>query len=421
MNGTIFHILMRRLSPLLPVAILAAACATAALVLSSCGGERPVALERPVVEGVPCIRVLLTPSPVRQEWFSTTGGYQLLADGRVVRSSGGPMVPQRVTRCGRTWRFGGEIEGGRLELKPSLGGFVRCGTTVYRGTLRLVPIAGETFLVINVLDLESYLAGVLAKELLSSWSVETYAALAIAARTFAMYHMNNGGSAREYDVGADQGWQVYGGVSAESEKAWQAVHRTRGRVLAYGPRGHERVFLAQYSACCGGWVNGAQVLRNAPRIPPLKGGQRCEDCKDCPYYRWPPVRIGKEEFCRAVAEAYPSEKPLGRLLAVRPAVETPYGRAIWLDIVGSGNVIRLRAEDLRLALLRSRVTAARRIYSMNCRIRVLQDKVEFYDGRGFGHGVGLCQWGAEGKARRGWTAQQILQFYYPGAKQMIAY
>ena len=52
---------------------------------------------------------------------------------------------------------------------------------------------------------------------------------------------------------------------------------------------------------------------------------------------------------------------------------------------------------------------------MNCDMRDGGDYIEFANGKGFGHGVGLCQWGAQGKALRGWKAEQILGFYYPGA------
>ena len=64
---------------------------------------------------------------------------------------------------------------------------------------------------------------------------------------------------------------------------------------------------------------------------------------------------------------------------------------------------------------------AKKLYSMNCRIRDVGDAIEFYDGKGFGHGVGMSQWGAEEKAQRGLRAEEILQFYYPGAVIFRAY
>ena len=74
------------------------------------------------------------------------------------------------------------------------------------------------------------------------------------------------------------------------------MRATHGQVLAYGPPGQERIFMAQYSACCGGTVNAASVIRDAPDIPPLMGGQPCDDCRYCPRYRWGPVRLAKERY-----------------------------------------------------------------------------------------------------------------------------
>jgi stage II sporulation protein D len=192
-------------------------------------------------------------------------------------------------------------------------------------------------------------------------------------------------------------------------------------MLTYDPGGGEGIFLAQYSACCGGTVNSADVLRNVNLIPPLTGGQHCDDCAGCPRYRWPAVRVSKADVHRALAGAYPSASGLhGAVTDVRVASTTPYGRILWLDVIGRGGTetLRLRADDLRLALLRNRTAG---LYSMNCQVRGVGDTIEFYDGHGFGHGVGLCQWGAEGKAQKGWTYDRILNFYYPGARLTRAY
>jgi stage II sporulation protein D len=257
---------------------------------------------------------------------------------------------------------------------------------------------------------------VLSKELYRNWAPETYRALAVAARTFAMYHMITFGARNEYDLGDTQASQVYGGLSAETESSWEAVRYTHGTVLAYGEPGQERIFMAQYSACCGGRVNGAYVIRNAHRIPPLSGGQACTDCSACRQYRWASVRVAKSDVYRALAARYSAVAALGSLSAIRVRTTTPHGRAVWVEAVGpDGRSARVRAEDVRLAMLYHGVPAARRLYSMNCRIVDRGRAIEFADGQGFGHGVGLCQWGAQGKAMKGWTAEQILQFYYPGA------
>jgi stage II sporulation protein D len=193
-------------------------------------------------------------------------------------------------------------------------------------------------------------------------------------------------------------------------------------VLAHGTEGDERIFQAHYSACCGGRVNPVTVLRDAPADTPMGGGQECTHCRDCPRYRWEPVRVSKQEMHAALLGTYRSAGDLRGIEEVRVTAATDWGRPLRLELVGPrGASIRLRAEDLRLALLRSGSPAARKLYSMNCEIRDLGDEIEFAEGRGFGHGVGLCQWGAEGRAADGWYAEEILAYYYRGAKLFRAY
>jgi stage II sporulation protein D len=406
----------------LPLVVLGAACTIGGLLLSSCGGEARRSLRRQTMEGVPPIRVLLTRNALRTATLFTTGRYDLNVDGTTVVSSTGKLSKTRVRCSGGEWSFNAlTVPGRQVTLRTSDEHCVGLGDVLYRGSFRLIPVGNDGFQVINYVDLESYLAGVLPKELPREWSEETYAAQGIAARTYALYQIRNFGASHDYDVGANQDWQVYGGRSAETAKGWKAVDATRGTALGYGPKGQEEIFMAQYSACCGGYVNGAYVIRNASTIEPLRGGQICVDCTRSQRHRWGPVRISKQSFCDAIAKAYPSEKALGGVKEIRTASETPQGRAVWVDVIGTNNTIRLRAEDMRLALVRYGTFEKGKLHSMNCRIRVLQKAVEFYDGRGLGHGVGLCQWGAQGKAERGWTYQQILEFYYPGAKWLKVY
>ena len=101
---------------------------------------------------------------------------------------------------------------------------------------------------------------------------------------------------------------------------------------------------------------------------------------------------------------------------------TSFGRPIWLKLTGgNGKTMDIRAESLRLALLFYRIGRPPKLRSMNCRIEDRGDTIVFSDGRGFGHSVGLCQWGAQAKAAAGWTGEQILDFYYPGAKRFRVY
>jgi stage II sporulation protein D len=389
--------------------------------LASCAREKAPWRQPLTLVHVPTIRVRLTAQALQTATLASTAGYRLWVDGKPVSQSAGALPSATVRHSGGRWSFNAlSVEGTEAMLEP-LGGFLRVGKTSYRGRLRLLA-AGDQFTIINDVDLESYLAGVLSEELYPTWSPATYQALAVAARTFALYQMKTAGAGRDFDLGDDQASQVYGGASAEMDKSWRAVRATHGQVLTYGPAGQEQIFLAQYSACCGGVVNGASVIHQSPDIPPLAGGQRCDDCRQCPKYRWGPVSIPKAEVYRAAAQAYPAVANLGGLATIKVTAATPYDRPVWLDLVGSdGRSVRLRAEDLRLALLRSGLPAAKQLYSMNCRIEDAGRTIEFADGKGFGHGVGLCQWGAQGKADRGWRAEEILWFYYPESRIQAAY
>lgn len=421
----------RRWVPLMALVLIALLAAGFPLLNCNCTPP-PVDIAKPIPlpPGVPLIRVKLTRSP--EPVLATTGAYTLYCDRRAVAACESAMPNVLVARAGRTWTVGNQsFAGDSLELRPSGNTLARYGPNFYRGILRLLPY-GDGFTVVNCLDIENYLAGVLAKELYTTWANATYQALAVAARTFARYQSVTAGTQTFFDVTDDQASQVYAGFTGETPRSRSAVAATAGMMLRAGPPGQEALFLTQYSACCGGNVNGAGVLRNVPPLAPLAGGQACTDCAACSKYRWPPVRVTKSDAFAALRAAYPAAANLGQVAEVRVFQATAYGRPVWLDIVGlpGKDPLRIRADDLRLALLRLKnpagVSPAAALFSMNCQIRGVQvpgggDFIEFYDGKGFGHGVGLCQWGAQGKAQKGWTARQILDFYYPGAKIVKAY
>ncbi len=417
-----------RLLWLASLALLIGVCVTVAAAMKGCGGETPID-RHPIRPGADIIRVRVTSGSVESATISTTGGYHIIAGirgaqpggGRTVLRSADHLGDTEVSRSAGQWRIGDlTATGEQIIVEPAGGSLVRLGRLSYRGHLRLLAKGPGRFVVINHLDIENYLVGVLAKELYDSWSPETYRAQAIAARTYALCKKMTFGATHSYDVLATTADQKYGGFLAETDKSRRAVRSTRGWVLAAGAEGKERIFLTQYSSCNGGYVNGAYVIRNAPDLEPLRGGQKDPDARFFTELAWPTVRVAKSDIHAAVAARYEAARRLAGVKEIRVVKRTAYGRAVWVDIIGpGGRSIRIRAEDLRLSLVRT--PAGRGLRSMNCRIRDLGDAVEFHDGKGFGHGVGLSQWGAEAKAQRGMSAEQILSFYYPGAKLFRAY
>jgi len=372
-------------------------------------------------EGAPTIRVLIASGPAIS--VSTTGAYQILGGNLLLGRSDGPLGPVTIRRAGRAWSVGqSTLRGDRLTLRPVGRSYVRVGKTCYRGSIVLSADARGNVLTVNHLSVEHYLAGVLSRELYPNWHRTTYEAQAIAARTYALYEKATVGPGRPYDLRDDQSSQVYGGFTAETDKAWRAAHATHGVVLATGEPGREKIFRAHYCSCCGGVTNSVYVLYG-PRVDtgPLSGQVICDDCRPSPRRKWPMVAVDKAAIHHALAGVYPQAAALKSVKTVE-VVERCDGRPVWIDVVGAtGRRVRIRAEDLRLALLRDPASGVRRLYSMNCDIRDVGGAIVFVNGRGFGHGVGTCQWGAQGKACRGLSADQILRIYYPGAKLFKAY
>ena len=382
---------------------------------------RPGGMGPPRTRGVPVIRVLICSGPTLQ--VATTGAHQVLVDGRIVAASSDLLPQTPLTRTGRNWTLGrGNYPGAELTIKPLGNALVRVGPVRYRGKAVFTADGGGGMLDVNHLDVESYLAGVLSRELYPTWDDTTYRVQAIAARTYALYEKAAFGRNRAYDLRNDQSSQVYGGFDAETDRAWRAVRGTHGMVLATGQTGAETIFRTHYSSACGGVTNPVYVLYGPPvSSGPLVGGVACNDCQAATRYTWKPVSVPKDVIHKALGRVYHQAAALESVRTIK-VVEEINGRPVWIDAIGpTGKKVRVRADDLRLALLRYRQAPTRGLYSMNCRIRDADDAIVFEWGRGFGHGVGLCQWGARGKALRGLTVEQILTTYYPTAKLFRAY
>lgn len=424
----------RRFQAIIAIAI---CCLSAALIFSAVGscisGTNSGAYKRPK-PGQPnpppptdtsvAIRVRLS-DHVETAEVGTTGAYRVLADGQTMSASHQALAPALLRRNGSQWWLGGKcVSGTTVSIVPIGESYVRNNGKTYRGSLTAKPADGMLLLnVDNQVYMESYLAGVLACELLRSWHQEAFNALAVAARTYATYEMDHNGRKRDFDVYDDQRSQVYGGIGAETVKSLTAVNVTQGMVLVVGPAGAERVFKTYYSSCCGGITNPATGLEpQGESTRALAGGVVCNDCAASTRYRWATVRIAKSDIFTALARTYPTIALFGGVRQVRVASTTNWGRPAMVEIIGpEGQDVQVRADDLRLSLIRSGLPGTATLYSMNC---IPQDDglyVNFTQGRGYGHGVGLCQYGIQGKALRGMAYYDILYSYFPGAKIMKAY
>jgi len=294
----------------------------------------------------------------------------------------------------------------------------------YRGKLKLIINPdGNSFDAINLVPLEPYLAGVVGAEMPDYWEPAALKAQAIAARTYCLYIKRHFGNKRTWDVRKTQANQVYLGVAAESAQVWDAVNQTHGQVLvSKDSDGNEDIFPAYYSSTCGGHTeNSKNVFGDS--FEPLVGVP-CPYCKNVAkpsFFFWPMIQFDKSYVTGKLLQKYPKLKKLGKITNITVAKKSNYGKFSRLTLVkllgSSGKSGFLRAEDFRLSI----DPTGRKLRSTICQIVDMGDKWAFLSGRGYGHGVGMCQCGAQAMARGGKTSRQILFYYYPGSNIIRVY
>jgi stage II sporulation protein D len=257
---------------------------------------------------------------------------------------------------------------------------------------------GKGLLVINQVDLEEYVKGVVPAEVNSTWHIEMLKVQAVAARTYALYqHMLS--ASRDYDVAASIQDQVYRGRQGVDARVQEAVESTRGLVVTYDGA----PIYAAFSSTAAGITEDAMVVWSKD-LPYLKGVE-CPFDVASPYYQW------KASFRVTTLERNLRHQgfSVGTIATMTPVGFSRAGRVSKLRILHSKGELILRGEDLRKAVGYTVVPSTQfTIESMG------QDIV--LAGYGAGHAVGLCQWGAKELAELGYSFSSILRYYYPGTE-----
>ncbi len=413
----------RRLSGMWRRLAVRAALVTAGVVtaLGGCACQRPV--ERWAAPEVPRVRVRLG-DDAEAVRVAVAGPWRLvgaegdLARGKTlektdVRAAGGAILFGTVASADGAVELHAE---GKAPVEVEIPGRRR---RRYRGFLRLIPVGGDRVRVVNVVPMEAYLAGVLADELYDSWHLEAYKAQAVAARTYALAR-RNARRRYDYDLTDTTASQVYGGIGSETATAWRAVEETIGVVATYRQGGRRRLLPTYYHSTCGGDTVPAGSVFGGPTPPPLRGGTGCTYCRKSPRYRWKhEVVLSKAEITAALHRSRSEAlRGLGRVVRVEVAARTggPEGRAERIRVVDeAGRAVLIRASTWRMLM------GAARVPSTWFWIEDRGETIALVRGRGFGHGVGMCQWGAQFLAVHGQKAEQILRYYYPGVELVRAY
>ena len=271
----------------------------------------------------------------------------------------------------------------------------------YRGAVDVFLTPERRLLFVNTVDLEEYIKGVLYHEVSHRWPLEAIKAQAVAARTYAIYQVQQNKN-KDYDMTNDIYSQVYGGKSSERYRTNLAVERTKGKILVF----EGKVLPAYYHATCGGFTENVKEVWNHD-LYPLKG-VRCVFCSNSPHYFWK-----KNVQLKDIQDKLnKSGNKIGLIQNIEVRERTLSGRIKTLDITGrAGEKISISGKAFRDIL------GPNELRSNDYRVFMKGYYCDFV-GKGWGHGVGMCQWGAMGMAQQQYTYDQILTYYYPGT-QMV--
>ncbi len=291
---------------------------------------------------------------------------------------------------------GQELSSPIMLLAADNGEQIRLGPHLYRGDIQIKASSGRLD-IIEHLTVEEYLYGVLTHEMSPDWPIEALKAQAVASRTYAMRHIN---PTRDFDISNGVERQVYSGTTKINQRIIDAVDSTRGEVLKY----KGKLVTAFFHACCGGHTASSNAAWGEDAQKPLYGVAD-PFCKPSRHYRWD-YFISSSDLLKFI-QSRGSTALKVRELKVHKKDRS--GRALSFRVGTEKGSHIAPAGDMRKRFgnyeFRSTLITA---------VRPVKGGFEI-SGRGWGHGVGLCQEGAKYMAYKGRKYTRILRHYYPGA------
>jgi stage II sporulation protein D len=332
--------------------------------------------------------------------ISLKGRYKIYAPGSDKVISEGPFLNIRVYPIQGGLRLGEKaVAASEVKIKVARDANIYVDSRAFRGEIGIVRKASGKLMAINYTGLEEYLYGVLYHEISHRWPMDAIKVQAVAARTFALNQMKQN-KLQPYDVTCDIYSQVYGGRQSEKWSTNRAVNITRRQVLTY----KGEIFPAYYHAACAGHTEDASNLWKID-IEPLKGVQ-CDFCRASPHYRWTKTIPLATLEARLKETGYKTDG----VISVSVLGKNASGRADKVEIKGGEGVsVVLTGKDFR------QVVGPNSLRSTKFDVYIKGNNLVF-EGYGWGHGVGMCQWGALGMAKKGKKYDEILKYYYPGSE-----
>jgi stage II sporulation protein D len=266
----------------------------------------------------------------------------------------------------------------------------------YRGDLVIIRQKDMKLLFVNYIDIDDYLKGVLPKEVSPRWGIEALKAQAVVARTYALFQELNSVD-RDYSLEKTVASQVYGGASVEAPETTRAVQETRGQIMVF----EGNIFPSYFSADCGGHTARPETVWETYSHNAMSG-VTCSYCRTSKHHTW-----SQTISLRDIEKALQSKKLYaGSIYSIEAPRMDESGRVVEFLVHGSAGSVVLQSNQFRIAvgpqLLKSTKISKMRFLN----------NAYYFEGYGWGHGVGFCQWGSKAMAEQHYTYKQILRYYF---------
>lgn len=267
----------------------------------------------------------------------------------------------------------------------------------YRGKIELHNVLGKIY-IINILNIEEYLYSVVPSEMPSLWNVEALKAQSVASRTYTYYHLLKNKSKSIYDLDSTTNFQVYKGISSEKDSSTEAVNSTAGIIMTY----HYEPIIAYFHSTSGGKTSDDKDVWSGTDLPYLESVD-CTYSKDSPHYQWETV-LTSEEIKSALSKKYKRIEKIQKM-----SFKKNNDRVIEVNVIHNNGTLTLSGNEFRLLF------TPQKLKSTFFTAKMEKGSLKI-SGKGWGHGVGMCQWGAKGRSEKGIKYNDILSYYYKGIK-----
>ena len=330
--------------------------------------------------------------------IATVGSYKVLDKDSKTLFTGLKMAPTQVRAAAAGIQIGKQSFS-EVPLTILTDNLVKVGGKGYRRALKLWK-EGTGLLVVNEIMMEDYLKGVLPVEASASWPLESLKTQAIASRSYALFQSIDKKD-KKFALSKDVLSQVYGGKESEHDQTNLAVETTRGQVLTF----NGKLFPAYFHSTCGGKTTQAE---NVWDVEPNKvfRGIDCNFCWSSKHYRWTSSYTSADILKRLKIKGV----KMGAIQNIQVGEMDKSGRARSFIVVHDQGQIKFQSNDFRIWMDPMK-------FKSTMVTEIAKTKNGFvFEGKGWGHGVGVCQFGMRQLAKLGYTSKQILEYYYPGSE-----